>query len=111
MMFQDRGFLARTEAGAIVSLGERCIERRDQFRTVEREPADFDAGLTVADHAAAPPVMNRDAKGRRLALRAVALVAVVGGGRSMEGRLEAHLCIGDTAMGARKAAQHALAFA
>ena len=46
------GLFAGVEARPFVSAGESGVQCGDEFRTAEREAADFNAGLTVPNRAA-----------------------------------------------------------
>src|SRR6266851_3908627 len=105
VLLEYGGLFAGVEARAFVSLGESGVQCGDEFRTAEREPADFNAGLPVPNRTAWAGEIDFQSEGRTFAFGAVARFTVGRVAAAIEHGLEAHLGVCYPAMGAEKAAQ------
>src|SRR6266852_4501627 len=102
---EHAGLFASVEARALVRFLESGVESGDEFRTAEREAADFNAGLTVPNRTARTGEIDFQSEGRAFAFGAVARFTVGRVAAAIEHDLEAHLGVCYPAMGAEKAAQ------
>src|SRR5713101_7580635 len=102
VLLEYDGLFASVEARTLVSLGESGVQGGDEFRTAEREAADFNAGLTIPNRTARTGEIDFKSEGRAFALGAVARFAVGRMAAAIEHGLEAHLGVRYPPMGAEK---------